>query len=95
MENTEENHSNLLRFSQFVIENGSKSDEDEYELDFKAYGADPKLLDILEALGVCDFVENIHRQVLLKIETAVNSNFCSRLDSYITDPKTRRFVSND
>ncbi|WP_338554629.1 restriction endonuclease [Paenibacillus sp. KS-LC4] len=90
------NHSELLRLSGFIMQHGSEGlDEDEYELDLAKHIVNPELLEILDDLGVCSFLWNSYHQILEIVENTVAANYNLRLDSYTNNPQTRRFALVD
>ncbi|MEK3915913.1 hypothetical protein [Paenibacillus sp. FSL H7-0331] len=92
----ESKRSKLLCLGQLIIQADSLGyNKDEYVLDLVEHGSNPELLEILEALGVCEFLWRSYYQVLRLVEKAVSNNYTSRLDSYSEDPKVRRFVTTD
>ncbi|WCR27524.1 restriction endonuclease [Paenibacillus thiaminolyticus] len=94
-EERKKNHSDLLRLGQFITQQGFSIGHDEYELDLVKHSANTELLDILESLGVCDFLWNSYHQVLEIVEKTMTNNYSFRLDSYGHDPKIRRFALVD
>ncbi|EGL83238.1 hypothetical protein CathTA2_1210 [Caldalkalibacillus thermarum TA2.A1] len=57
-EESKNNDADLLRLGRCITQQGSLTgyEEDEYELDLAKHSANPELLEILESLGVCDFL---------------------------------------
>ncbi|PQP81063.1 AAA family ATPase [Paenibacillus sp. PCH8] len=91
-----EQHSNLIRLSQFILQQNSQGyEENEYLLDFSEHANNPDLLEILEDLGVCNFLMSSYQQILKKIKKTEEAEYKFRLDTYLDDTKIRRFVSVD
>ncbi len=87
------NHFSLLRLSHFVLKKSSDTNrEDEYELDLAKHSKETELLEILESLGVCDFLWDFYRDVLATVEKTVAANYDIRLDPYLYNPETRWFA---
>lgn len=87
------NQSDLLHLSHFILKEGSETyGEDEYELDLAKSCSNLELLEILEALGVCDFLWNFYHDALATVEKAVAANYTIRLDRYPYAPEARIFA---
>ncbi|SDC66808.1 restriction endonuclease [Shouchella lonarensis] len=97
-ENSNKNKKDLLlRLGQLIMEQGSLretiGDECEYELCMSECMRNDDWFDVLKSLGVCDFLWDSYFQVCEKVEKSMAANGCIRLDSYVRDPKTRKYVS--
>ncbi|WP_434655669.1 hypothetical protein [Thermoanaerobacterium thermosaccharolyticum] len=86
------NYSALLRLSHFIIKKGSKTNQEEYELDLAKHSNDREFLEILESLGVCDFLWDFYYDVLATVKKTVAAKYDIRLDPYPDNPETRCFI---
>ncbi|MFD2875117.1 hypothetical protein ACFTAO_02670 [Paenibacillus rhizoplanae] len=90
------NEGALMDLRQFILKNGSESyGENEYDIDLAEYSANPEMLEILNALGVCDFLWNTYQQVQGMIQQAVETDYNYRLDSYMQAPQVRIFYREE
>lgn len=90
-----EDQAKLLRLSRFIKDHCSPNYNDEYELDLTQHSTNPEFLEILDSLGVNEFLKKFHQQILEKVEKVEGTKYSFRLDSYLHDSKTRRFASVD
>lgn len=83
-ETAKENHSDLLRLGKFIMQQGLLLDDEknEYELNLAQHCENPELLDILESLGVCEFLWDSYFQVFEKVEKTIATLYKLRMDSY-------------
>ena len=87
------NRSDLLCLSRFILKEGTEtSDKDEYELDLAEHHNNSELSEILNSLGICDFLWDLYHDVLATVEKVVGANYNIRLDRYHYDPEARIFA---
>jgi hypothetical protein len=86
------NHSALLRLSRFVLKEGFETNREEYELNLAKHNKETELLEILESLGVCNFLWDFYHEVLEMVEKTVAANYDIRLDPYPYNPEARWFA---
>lgn len=92
-DNSDKNLLSLQRLGRFILKEGSGTySEDEYMLDLAKHSRKVELLEILESLGVCDFLWDFYHNVLKTVEKAAAANYDIRLDPYSYNPDTRRFA---
>ncbi|MOA56849.1 hypothetical protein D3C78_1809140 [compost metagenome] len=85
-----------MDLSRFIQKYGSESyGENEFDIDLAEHNANPELLEILNSLGVCDFLWNAYHQVQVMVKQAIEADYDYRLDSYKQASQVRRFFGEE